>query len=51
MSFDIGIIGAMDSEVNGLVARLENQKSETVGGIKFYTGELFSKKKTEEITE
>ncbi|MBO5879431.1 MAG: 5'-methylthioadenosine/adenosylhomocysteine nucleosidase [Clostridia bacterium] len=44
MSFDIGIIGAMDSEVNGLVARLENAKSEAVGGIKFYTGELFSKK-------
>lgn len=41
--FDIGIIGAMDVEVNGLVARLKNKKSETVSGITFYTGELLGK--------
>ena len=41
--FDIGIIGAMDVEVNGLVARLENKKSETVSGITFYSGELLGK--------
>lgn len=40
---DIGIIGAMDVEVNGLVARLNNKKSETVSGITFYTGELLGK--------
>ena len=42
--FDIGIIGAMDVEVNGLVARLENKKSETVSGITFYSGELLGKR-------
>ena len=40
---DIGIIGAMDVEVNGLVSRLNNKKSETVSGITFYTGELLGK--------
>ena len=42
--FDIGIIGAMDVEVNGLVARLENKNSETVSGITFYSGELLGKR-------
>lgn len=42
--FDIGIIGAMDVEVNGLVSRLENKNSETVSGITFYLGELLGKK-------
>ena len=42
--FDIGIIGAMDVEVNGLVSRLENKSSETVSGITFYSGELLGKK-------
>ena len=42
--FDIGIIGAMDVEVNGLVARLENKNSETVSGITFYTGDLLGKR-------
>ena len=41
---DIGIIGAMDVEVNGLVARLNNKTSETVSGITFYSGELLGKK-------
>ena len=40
---DIGIIGAMDVEVNGLVALLNNKKSETVSGITFYSGELLGK--------
>lgn len=40
---DIGIIGAMDVEVNELVARLEDKSSETVSGITFYTGKLFGK--------
>lgn len=42
--FDIGIIGAMDVEVNGLVARLENKNSEIVSGITFYSGELLGKR-------
>lgn len=40
---DIGIIGAMDVEVNGLVSLLNNKKSETVSGITFYSGELLGK--------
>lgn len=40
---DIGIIGAMDVEVNDLVALLQNRSSETVSGITFYTGELAGK--------
>ena len=39
----LGIIGAMDVEVNELVARLEDKSSETVSGITFYTGKLFGK--------
>ena len=42
--FDIGIIGAMDVEVNGLVSRLENKNSEIVSGITFYSGELLGKR-------
>ena len=41
---DIGIIGAMDVEVEGLVARLSDRSSETVSGITFYTGELLGKR-------
>ena len=41
---DIGIIGAMDSEVEGLVARLENAKVEMRGAVKFYLGELYGKR-------
>ena len=40
---DIGIIGAMDVEVNELVARLEDKSSENISGITFYTGKLFGK--------
>ena len=45
MSFkaDIGIIGAMEDEVNELISMLDNRNSETVSGITFYTGTIFSK--------
>ncbi len=39
----IGIIGAMSAEVEGLISKLENHKSEVVGGIEFHTGRIFSK--------
>ncbi len=40
---DIGIIGAMEVEVNDLTSRLENKKCETISGIDFYTGKLLGK--------
>lgn len=43
MTVDIGIIGAMESEVEGLVAALENVKEETVGSVKFFLGDVFGK--------
>lgn len=39
----IGIIGAMDDEVRGLVSRLDGRREEIINGIKFYTGTLFGK--------
>jgi adenosylhomocysteine nucleosidase len=41
---DIGIIGAMDVEVRGLVERLSERSEEVVSGITFYTGELLGKR-------
>ena len=41
---DIGIIGAMEIEVNDLVSRLENRENHLVSGITFYTGSLLGKK-------
>ena len=41
---DIGIIGAMDAEVEGLIGRLAGHKCETVGGVELHTGEIFGKK-------
>ena len=41
---DIGIIGAMDAEVEGLVSRLENRCEETHGSVRFFLGELFGKR-------
>ena len=41
---DIGIIGAMEIEVNDLVSRLENRENHIVSGITFYTGSLLGKK-------
>ena len=43
MKVDIGIIGAMDAEVESLVGILENKKIEKVGSIDFYSGHLFEK--------
>ena len=41
---DIGILGAMDSEVEALISRLEGRVTETVGGISFNTGLLEGKR-------
>ena len=41
---DIGILGAMDSEVEALIAKLEDATTETVGSIKFNTGILEGKR-------
>ncbi len=40
MGTAIGIIGAMDAEVNGLIRKLERHQTETVGGLEFHTGRL-----------
>ena len=39
----IGIIGAMDDEVKGLISRLDDRCEKEILGIKFYTGTVFSK--------
>ena len=44
MSSTIGIIGAMDIEVNGIVSSMENVTSKTISGVVFYSGNLFNKK-------
>lgn len=44
MKVDIGIIGAMRSEVEGIVALLEDMTSDTVSGITVYTGRLLGKR-------
>ena len=36
----IGIIGAMDAEVNGLIKKLEGHKIDSFGGMEFHTGKL-----------
>lgn len=46
MKVDIGIIGAMSAEVEGLISMLEGDVSETVSGIEFHTGNLFGKRVT-----
>ena len=45
MSFraDIGIIGAMDAEVESLIAVMQDRKTEKVGGIEFNTGIISDK--------
>ena len=40
----IGIIGAMDVEVDTLKALVENKKTETVSGVEFVTGDLHGQK-------
>ena len=44
MKVDIGIIGAMRSEVEGIVALLEDMKEDAVSGIAVYTGKLLGKR-------
>lgn len=41
---DIGILGAMDSEVEALISKLESKEAETLGGIEFNTGILEGKR-------
>ncbi len=43
MSNIIGIIGAMDIEVNGIVSSMENVTEKTISGIRFYRGSLYDK--------
>ena len=43
MKVDIGIIGAMEPEVEAIIATLEERKSETVSRITFYTGKIGEK--------
>lgn len=40
---DIGIIGAMDPELDGLIALLENHTAERVGMLLYHTGSLLGK--------
>ena len=44
MKYDIGIIGAMPEEVEGLTSMLENREETERMGIVFHTGELFGRK-------
>lgn len=43
MKVDIGIIGAMQEEVEGLIASLNGKKTERVSGIDFYLGNIGEK--------
>lgn len=43
VSKTIGIIGAMEAEVNGILAKLSDRKTELVGGIEFHTGTVLGK--------
>ena len=43
MKVDIGIIGALEPEVEAIIATLEEKASETVSGITFYTGKIGEK--------
>ena len=44
MKTDIGIIGALSEEVEGLIARLKKHKTEHVGGIEFHLGTIEKKR-------
>ena len=39
----IGIIGAMDDEVSGLISMLAGVETKEISGLKFYTGTIFDK--------
>lgn len=43
MTVDIGIIGAMESEVRAIIASLDNHECETVSGIDFHIGKIGEK--------
>lgn len=43
MSNVIGIIGAMDIEVNGIVSSMLNVSEKTISGIKFFSGKMYDK--------
>ena len=43
MTVDIGIIGAMEPEVEAIIAALDDRASETVSGIAFHTGKIGDK--------
>ena len=43
MKCNIGIIGAMEPEVNALIKRLENRSEETVSGVTFHSGSISGK--------
>ena len=43
MKVDIGIIGAMEPEVEAIIATLEDKAEECVSGITFYTGKIGEK--------
>ncbi len=43
-TYDIGIIGAMADEVNGIISLLEDREELAVSGIAFNTGTLFGKR-------
>ena len=43
MKVNIGIIGAMQPEVEAIIAALTNSESETISGITFYTGTIWGK--------
>jgi adenosylhomocysteine nucleosidase len=44
MKVDIGIIGAMEPEVEELLSMLDSPASETAGGLLFHTGTIFGKR-------
>ena len=44
MKVDIGIIGALADEVEGLISKLEEHNTELIGGVEFHTG-IISKKR------
>ena len=43
MRVDVGIIGAMEPEVEALIASIDTPSTETVSGITFYTGKIGAK--------
>ncbi len=43
MKVDIGIIGAMEPEVNALIGLLDKKNCETVSGVDYYSGEIYGK--------